>query len=165
MKFDKPQYDTENNSCDYLDLTISIKMGQIHTDLFRKETDKPRALLPSSSHPNHITSNIIFSMGFRLLRICSNEELFKFRLDELKNNFLIPRKYHPKIIDAQFKRVKDLPGDNFDEKRQNSLKKKEKKNEEQEDRVIAPIDFNPHLPKISQVLNKHFKSMLFRNHS
>ena len=47
MKFDTSQHDTENNSCDYLDLTISIKMGQIHTDLFRKETDKPRALLPN----------------------------------------------------------------------------------------------------------------------
>ena len=29
-------------------------------------------------------------------------------------------------------------------------------------RVIAPIDFNPHLPKISEVLTKHYKAMIFK---
>ena len=51
--------------------------GKINTDLFRKHTDKPRALLPSSAHPSHITTNIIYSMAFRLLRICNKEEDFE----------------------------------------------------------------------------------------
>ena len=68
------------------------------TDLYRKPTDKPRALLPSSAHPTHITSNIVYSMAFRLLRICSQEENFKKRLRELKEDFLIPRGYKSKII-------------------------------------------------------------------
>ena len=83
----------EENSCNFLDLKISISENKIRTDLYRKDTDKPRALLPSSAHPNHIPNNIIYSMAFRLLRICDTEDLFEMRLNELKNEFLIPRNY------------------------------------------------------------------------
>ena len=162
IKFDDPQHHTEDNSCDFLDLHISIKDGKIETDLYRKETSKPTALLPSSAHPGHITSNIIYSMAFRILRICSEEENFDKRLLELKNNFLIPRNYHSKVIDSQFKRVKNLPGESYSEKRKNALKKKEIKENENKGRVIAPVDFNPSLPNLSGIFAKHFKAMIFR---
>ena len=35
-------------------------------------------------------------------------------------------------------------------------------NDEKKKRVIAPVDFNPRLPKINEVFNKHFKAMLFK---
>ena len=117
MKFDDPCHDSSNNSCDFLDVTITINNGSIETDLYRKTTAKPTALLPSSAYPNHIPSNIVFSMGFRLLRICSTEDKFELRLKELKEDFLIPRNYTPKIINSQFKRVRNLPGDTYKEKR------------------------------------------------
>ena len=63
-------------------------------------------------------------MGFRLLRICSSETLFEKRLKELKEDFLIPRDYKPRIIDAQFKRLRELPGVNYDDKRREANKKK-----------------------------------------
>ena len=112
IKFDEPQHNREDNSCEFLDLKISIEDGKIGTDLYRKDTAKPRALLPSSAHPGHITSNIVYSMGFRLMRICSTEQRFESRLAELKSNFLIPRQYNPKVIEAQFKRIRNLPGSN-----------------------------------------------------
>ena len=59
IKFDEPQHNSEDNSCEFLDLKISIEDGKISTDLYRKDTAKPRALLPSSAHPGHITSNIV----------------------------------------------------------------------------------------------------------
>ena len=80
MKFDEPQHNSEEYSCDFLDLQISIQARKFETDLFRKETSKPRALLPSSAHPGHITYNIVYSMAFRLLRICSEESTFEKRL-------------------------------------------------------------------------------------
>ena len=64
IKFDPPQHNMEENSCNFLDLKISIQNSKIETDLYRKETTKPQALLPSSAHP------------FRLLRICSREKIF-----------------------------------------------------------------------------------------
>ena len=77
IKFDEPQHEKDGNYCEFLDLKISIKDGKISTDLFRKETSKPTALLPSSAHPGHIIHNIVYSMAFRLVRICSSEEILK----------------------------------------------------------------------------------------
>ena len=69
---------------------------KICTDLFRKVTANPTALLLSSAHHGHIIHNIVNSMALRLLRICSSEENFENRLKELKSDFLVPRIYHPK---------------------------------------------------------------------
>ena len=41
MKFDRPEYNKENNSTNFLDLQIRIEGRKIHTDLYRKDTDKP----------------------------------------------------------------------------------------------------------------------------
>jgi hypothetical protein len=165
MKFDPAQHNSEENSCEFLDMKIFIKEGKIQTDLFRKQTAKPTALLPSSAHPGHVTSNIIYSMAFRLLRICSDEINFEKRLSELKSEFLLPRNYHSKVIDSQYNRVRNLPGESYEEKRKLALKKKDKEvadHDEKKKRVIAPIDFNPRLPKLNVVFNKHFKAMLFK---
>ena len=164
MKFDEPQHQSENNSCEFLDLNISIKNGKLVTDLFRKPTSKPTALLPSSAHPGHITHNIVYSMAFRLLRICSTEESFEIRLEELKSDFLMPRNYSKKVIESQFSRIRNLPGLDYQERRKNSLVKKEKKKQtlEEKSRVISPLDFNPLLPNISEIFKKHHKSMLFK---
>ena len=154
-------YNSEENSCNFLDLKISVKEGKIRTDLYRKETDKPRALLPTSAHPNHIPSNIVYSMAFRLLRICDNEQLFEERLLELKNNFLIPRNYTNKLINNQFNRVRELPGNTYAEKRNLALEKKQRVNGT--DRVIGVFDYNPVLPKIGSVITKHYRTMISDN--
>ena len=162
MKFDKPDFDQTNNSTNFLDLNIKIVGNQIITDLFRKETDKPTALLPSSAHPGHITPNIVYSMAFRLLRICSTEESFECRLNELKASFLTPRGYKSNIIDQQFERIRALPGHTFDEKRSFSLKKQEK-DDKNKNRIIVPIDYNPHMAKPSDVMRKHYNAMIKKN--
>ena len=100
-------------------------------------------------------------MAFRLLRICSRENIFEGRLEDLKKNFLLPRNYHPKVVESVFKKVRNLPGDCFEEKRKNSLVKKLPK-DKQTKRLTAPFNFNPFLPKISTVLQKHHKAMLFK---
>ena len=59
IEFDKPCYNKDENSCNFLNLKISIDHGVIHTDLYRKPTDKPRALLPSRPPLIQITSQQI----------------------------------------------------------------------------------------------------------
>ena len=100
-------------------------------------------------------------MAYRLLRICSTEDKFESRLLELKNNFLIPRNYNSKVIDAQFSRIRNLVGNGYLERRKNALQKKEKKSAEST-RIVAPMDFNPMLPKLSEVFIKHHKAMIFK---
>ena len=113
-------------------------------------------LLPSSTHP--ITKNVVYSMAFRL------RTNFENRLDELKEEFLIPRNYNRKVIESQFTRIRNLPGLDYEERRRNSLEKKEKqkKSIENKPRIIAAIDFNPMLPNIGEILKKHHISMLFK---
>ena len=77
-------------------------------------------------------------MGFRILRICSEEENFKKRLSELKHQFLMPRNYKSKLIDDQFSRLRDLPGLDYKEKRKEALKKV-KKEREKSDRIIPKL--------------------------
>ena len=101
-------------------------------------------------------------MGYRLLRICSTPESFEYRLKELKENFLIPRGYKQKLIDVQFERLRNLPGNNFEEKRNFSLEKKPKENNH-EDRIIVPINFNPHMARPSMVMKKHYTAMIKKN--
>ena len=162
MKFDRPEWDQSNNSTHFLDLNIKIVGNKIVTDLYRKETDKPTALLPSSAHPVHITPNIVYSMAFRLLRICSSEESFESRLKELKDDFLIPRGYKSKIVEYQFDRVRGLSGNTFEEKRLFSLKKQTKE-DKNKDRIIVPLDFNPYMAKPTEVMRKHYNAMLKKN--
>ena len=73
----------------------------------------------------------------------------------------MPGNYHPKIIDAEFKKVRNLPGADFLERRQSSLAKKVPQ-DNQKGRLIAPFNFDPFLPKLGPILSKHFNSMVFR---
>ena len=99
-------------------------------------------------------------MAFRLLRICSTPELFNLRLDELKNDVLIPRNYKVSVIENAFERVKLIT-------REESLKKivRDEKNKKKEERVIVPIDYNPRIPPPGAIMKKHHKAMIRKNSS
>ena len=75
-----------------------------------------------------------------VLRICSNFST----VGNVK-----PKNNKPKLIDEK---------ENFNEKRREALKKVEREPIDK-NRVIAPIDFNPHQPNVSQVFQKHHKAM------
>jgi hypothetical protein len=125
-----------------------VKDGKLVTDLYRKETDKVQYLLPNSSHPSHIFKNIPFSLALRLVRICSEKEDLKKRLDELKI-MLLSRKYNKGIINTAIKKALELD-------RTEALKKVSKKPNE---RVICALTFNPKLPSVSNIIHKHWKTM------
>ena len=82
-------YDIKTKSVPFLDMQVSInKDGFIKTDLFTKEPAKIQYLLPSSSHPGHITKNIPYSLCYRLLRLCSDPCDFSKRKEELKQDLI-----------------------------------------------------------------------------
>jgi len=74
LTLDTPCYNPEDNSCNFLDFKKYLSMMAKSELIY---IGKTLILLPTSAHPNHIPSNIIYSMAFRLLRICDNEELFE----------------------------------------------------------------------------------------
>ena len=78
-------YNLETKEVPFLDMKVRIDdNGFIQTDLHTKDTARVQYLLPSSSHPAHITRNIPYSLGYRLLRICSNPNDLSKRLEQLK---------------------------------------------------------------------------------
>ena len=143
-------YDPQEKSVPFLDTVVMIDdQGYIQTDLYKKDCARVQYLIPSSCHPRHICANIPFSLGYRLLRICSQETTFKQRLEELRQD-LFSRNYSPKIVDDAFKRVVTIS-------REDALKKVVKKTNERE---CLAIKFHPGLPSVAKVLKRHHEVML-----
>ena len=136
------------NSIPFLDTRVSIEAGKFVTDLYRKPTDRCQYLLPSSCHPSHITKNIPYNLCNRLLRICSNRETLKIRLDELKI-LLLTREYRERSVDEAIQRVLKM-------NREEALQYKPKK---ENNRTISVLTYNPALPSVSKILQKHWRVM------
>ena len=72
----------------FVDLTIWIDdAGYIQTTLYSKPCRVISYLLPSSSHPSHVTKNIPFSLAYRLKRIESVSENLLKNLATLKSGW------------------------------------------------------------------------------
>jgi hypothetical protein len=143
-------YDNTTKTIPFLDMSVSINDdGLLETDLFRKETAKVQYLLTSSCHPGHITKNIPFSLAYTVKRICSKDEDFKLRLEQLRQN-LLSRSYPPKIIDDAFKRVIKID-------RLEAIKRVTKT---KEDTTVLVTTYHPLMPSVSNIIKKHWKVMV-----
>ena len=135
-------------SVDFLDTTVWINdRGKFESDLFVKDTDRITYLMPQSCHPQHITDNIPYSLGFRLKRICSSEENFKLRLNELSNN-LKTRGYSSKVIKNAFNRLTNIS-------REQALQKSV--NSKDNNRMVLAITYDPRLVSPSATMRKHYE--------
>ena len=143
-------YNFQTRSAPFLDTNITITGGTISTDLYRKPTHSPQYLLPSSTHPPHCVRNIPYSLAYRIRRICSDEDTFEMRLQELKEMLTI-RDYKPRIIDEAITRVRQIP-------REEAIRKVIY-NQTSSQKINFTIHFDPRLPKISHIVNKHFDLM------
>ena len=142
-------YNIETRSIPFLDMVVRInENGFIETDLYKKETAKVQYLLPSSCHPGHITKNIPYSLAYRLLRICSNQETFRIRLEQLRQD-LLTRSYKPRIIDEAFKRIEQI-------ERKDAIKRVSKTKDENTALVTT---YHPLMPPISKIVKKHWRVM------
>ena len=138
----------QTQSIPFLDTKVSISGGKLITDLYKKPTDRCQYLLPSSCHPSHITKNIPYNLAYRLLRICSERETLITRLDELKV-LLLSRDYRQKAVEDAIKRVLEI-------NREEAIKRIPKK---KCDRTIIVLTYNPALPSVSGILQKHWRVM------
>ena len=141
-------YDTETRTIPFLDMLITLENGKFSTDLYKKDTAKCQYLLPSSCHAVHQTTGIIYSLAYRLKRICSDNAKFEHQLSELKQD-LLSRQYNGRIIDKEFDKVRKIT-------RQEALKKVIKEENEREALVVT---YHPSLPSVSSVLKKHWEVM------
>ena len=136
-------------SIPFLDTLCKISEGNIILDLHKKSTDRNMYLLPSSCHPPHQHENIPFSLAMRIVRICSFPETRDLRLSELREMFL-ERHYPPKIIDNAISKARNIP-------RSVALKKVVKTVSSK--RPIAVVSWDPRLPPIDTIQQKHWRVM------
>ena len=134
----------------FLDTSCKIINGKIIVDLYRKETDRNQYLLTTSCHPAHVTKNIPFSLALRIVRICSLSEDRDKRLEELKS-LLLTRNYKSKLIDAAIQKAIQIP-------RTEALKKVIKS--KNSPRPVFAITFDPRLPSISGIVQRHWRTMV-----
>ena len=101
-------FDFETRSVNFLDTTLYIdNSGYIQSTLFTKPGKLCQYLLPTSSHPNHISKNIPYSLAYRLLRLESVREKLYINLEHLRSD-LLSRKYDNKVIQNAFEKVLKL---------------------------------------------------------
>ncbi len=84
--------ETSTDRVAFLDTTVILEGNKLHTDLYTKPTDTHQYLSPQSCHPRHCTSSIPYSQSLRIKRICSREEDYRSRPEELKS-YLLARGY------------------------------------------------------------------------
>ena len=84
----------------FLDVNVRLAERELMTDLFVKPTNTHQFLDPNSSYPYHCKKGIPYSQALRLNRICSDNESFDKRCNDLEG-WLMERGYNGKMIRKQ----------------------------------------------------------------
>ena len=92
-------------------------------------------MLTSSCHPIECTKNIPYSLGLRILRICTNPEVRDMRLQELKK-LLLAGSYPEKLVNTALDKVKLVS-------RSIALKRDIGKKQRAKQRPVFAVRFDP----------------------
>ena len=63
-------------SISFLDVRVYICDGKLHTDLYRKSTDRNTIFRGDSFHPRHLVKSLPISQFKRVRRVCSTDESY-----------------------------------------------------------------------------------------
>ena len=135
--------ESSKDTVNFLDVKVSLKNGIFSTDLYVKPTDTHQFLHPASCHPFHCKKAIPFSQALRLNRICSNDDDFENRCEDLYD-WLRERGYKHKLVEDQIKRACE-----FDRDELLTKPKPPRKNV-----VSLNIEYHPAFSKLSGVLKE-----------
>ena len=132
----------------FLDIKLKLQDGFLCSDLYTKPTDRKAYLPYSSCHPRHCKDNIPFSQFLRVRRLCSLQEDFTLRCNEIAEAFT-RRGYKPSVLTSAMEKVQTIP-------RCETLNYRTKK---ENTRVPFVITHNPANPPLRKWLNEQHKSL------
>ena len=131
----------------FLDTFIYSKNNKIHNKIFSKECDDHKFLIPTTCHPTHILRNIPYNTALRIYKITSDEVEYTKSKEEYKK-FLLERGYSNTIIEESFEKA--------EKKERQSLYNTVCDTKNSHRRCFPLVcDYNPGLPNIGGILNKH----------
>ena len=94
----------------FLDTTVILVGGILHTDLYTKPTDTHQYLSSNSCHPKQCTTSIPYSQAIRLRRICSRREDFERRTNQLRAHLLVCG-HDLQSVNIQIQKASRIPRD------------------------------------------------------
>ena len=130
----------------FLDVTVILNEDNtISTDLYVKPTDTHQYLLNTSAHPKHTKQSIPYSLALRLRRICSNDDTFNKRTNQLLT-YLTNRGYKRKHVRNEIRKASKVT-------RQSSLQTKQKRHN---NRTPFVVTYHPSIPQFKSILHSNF---------
>ena len=129
----------------FLGVTVLLYNNSIATNLHVKSTDTHQYLLSSSCHPNHIKKSIPYSFALRICGICSTDDNFKQRTNELLE-FLCQHGHKRDYFKTQINKAFNVPS-------KNTLYYQQKKSHNC--RVFVTTN-NPSLPNFNNIIKKYY---------
>lgn len=135
--------ETSETSNTFLDTTSTLENGKIKMDLYCKPVDTHQYLLPTSSHPRHVTKNLPKGLSLRVKRICSDVETCDNRLNELKHH-LQSRGYGDRAIEDAFSNTRTIDRDTLLQYRP----------KQQNNRVPFVMTYHPDSPNLHKIIHK-----------
>ena len=94
------------HTIEFLDVLVTRVGNRLKTDLFVKETDTHQYLQFSSCHPWHTKKGIPYSQALRMRRICSEDDDFHKRCEDL-HGWLLNRGFNNRMVTDQIERAKN----------------------------------------------------------
>ena len=146
-------------SVNYLQVTVYKHENKLVTTRYEKPTDTHAYLLPKSCHPAHIARNIVFGVAVGCRRLCTLDSEFDKHSETLIKYFS-DRGYDSEFTRSEFNRARLLDRESLFHKKlveESSLLNCEESKTQKSDSRCFPLvaTFNPNLPSVNMVLNKH----------
>ena len=137
---------SSKTSINFLDVSVQLKEGKLETDLYVKPTDSHQYLLSSSCHPFHCKKGIPYSQTLRLNRICSSNDFFDKRCNDLEL-WLIERGHNTKLVHQQVLRGRKFSRDSL-------LRKKSSKQNSEETKLTFNLTYYPIFSRLKNILSE-----------
>ena len=134
----------------FLQTFVYTKNGILHTKPFSKPCDDHSYNVPSSCHPTHTLRNIPYNVALSIYKFSSETSEYNKSKTEY-SQYLKARGYSNCKIQEDFRKVESR------ERKEYYQKPEKKLSDLDGDIRVTPLvtDFNPGLPNIGRILNKH----------
>ena len=120
--------------------------------MYTKPSRVVQYILPSSSHPSHITRNIPYSFGYRLRRIESTQEQFNINITKLGEELLM-RGYSKSVVNLALSKGRVID-------RESTLVKVV---QPADDRITLVIPFDKRMGNVSNILRPRWNCLVSRD--
>ena len=144
------EYQISSSYLSFLDIKLQITDNHITTSIFYKETGSDSYLHNDSSHNPKCITSILLSELLRLRHLCSDDEDFKTKANEM-STFFSNCNYSPNTIQSAINRISKIS-------QTEALQPRPKQSTTE--RTPLVLTYHPHMHRIKRIFLQNFKKIL-----